>query len=149
MYPPKDILYVGIQFLLLSVFLINKENSLEIPYAVRLLGLVLSVLGALVVSIAIIQLSKSLSPFPTPKQNGHLVTNGLYHYVRHPIYTGIIFGTMGISLYQGSMTLMITSLLLVVLFYFKARYEERLLAMQYPTYYLYQQNTKMLIPFLL
>jgi protein-S-isoprenylcysteine O-methyltransferase Ste14 len=135
--------------LLLSVFLINKENSIEIPYAFRLLGLVLGVLGALVVSIAIIQLSKSLSPFPTPKQNGQLVTNGLYHYVRHPIYTGIIFATIGISLYQGSMTLVITSLLLVVLFYFKARYEERLLAVQYPTYALYQQNTKMLIPFLL
>jgi protein-S-isoprenylcysteine O-methyltransferase Ste14 len=149
MYPPKDILYVGIQFLLLSVFLINKENSLHIPYAVRLLGLVLGVIGALVVSIAIVQLSKSLSPFPTPKQNGQLVTNGLYHYVRHPIYTGIIFGTIGISLYQGSMTLMITFVLLVVLFYFKARYEEHLFAVQYPMYILYQQNTKMLIPFLL
>jgi protein-S-isoprenylcysteine O-methyltransferase Ste14 len=149
MYPPKDILYVGIQFLLLSVFLINKENSLEIPYAVRLLGLVLGILGALVVSIAIVELSISLSPFPTPKQNGQLVTNGFYHYVRHPIYTGIIFGTIGVSLFQGSVTLMITSLLLVVLFYFKARYEERLLAVQYPTYGLYQQSTKMLIPFLL
>jgi protein-S-isoprenylcysteine O-methyltransferase Ste14 len=149
MYPFKDILFVVIQFILLSFFLFIRESSIDMPYPLHILGLVLSVVGIIIVLVSILQLNKSLSPFPTPKQNGQLVTNGLYHYVRHPIYSGIICGAVGFSLFQGSITLAIVTILLTLLFYFKARYEEGLLVVQYPKYAMYQNHTKMLIPFLL
>lgn len=149
MYPLKDILFVGAQFLLLSFFLFARERSIVVSYPLLILAIFMCMMGLVILVLAFMQLNKSLSPFPTPKENGQLVTNGLYKYVRHPIYFAVICGAIGVSLYQGSITLWIVTILLTLLFYFKASYEEGLLVRQYPDYEIYQTQTKMFIPFIL
>lgn len=38
-------------------------------------------------------LGDSLTPFPVPKDDGELVTDGAYSYTRHPMYTGNVLST--------------------------------------------------------
>jgi protein-S-isoprenylcysteine O-methyltransferase Ste14 len=77
-----------------------------------------------------------------------LVTTGPYRYVRHPIYTGIIFGmigtTMAISVYW-----LVAVMLLGAYFIYSATVEERNLERLFPdTFPAYKRSTKMLIPFI-
>lgn len=74
--------------------------------------------------LAILQLNKNLTPFPTPKEDGTLIQNGVYKFIRHPIYTGIILIAIGFGLFHQSLWEIFIGIVLWVLFYFKSSYEE-------------------------
>ena len=82
------------------------------------------------------------------KQDPELVTRGPYAYVRHPIYTGIIFGMLG-SAIGGTVIWCVPLLFTGSYFVYSARQEEKLMLQQFPEQYgAYRQRTKMLLPFL-
>jgi protein-S-isoprenylcysteine O-methyltransferase Ste14 len=82
------------------------------------------------------------------KQDPELVTRGPYAYVRHPIYTGIIFGMLG-SAMASTLLWVVPLLLSGSYFVYSARQEEKLMLQQFPVQYpAYMQRTKMLLPFL-
>lgn len=142
----KDYWLVGIQFLLFLIFLIPfKFNFIIVDY-LRFTSLLFTVIGFLIVLVALFNLDKSLTAFPTPKRNSVLITSGLYKYVRHPIYTGILLVVFGYSIYSGSIPRLIISLLLLILFYFKTNYEENKLSQKYPDYSDYKSRTGRFIP---
>ena len=139
----KDILLVTIQFILLTIFYIPFfSNVFQTPLIVKYAGVIVSILGFLIILIAILQLSKNLTPFPTPKENGVLINTGLYKYVRHPIYSGIFLAAIGIALYTGSYWQLVISLMLLILFYYKSKYEESLLIEKYNEYENYKKGTR-------
>lgn len=139
----KDILLVTIQFILLTIFYIPFiPDSFQTPVALKYTGVVISILGFLIILIAILQLNKNLTPFPTPKENGVLINTGLYKYVRHPIYSGIFLAAIGIAFYTGSYWQLSISFILLVLFYFKSKYEESLLIEKYKDYEDYKKVTR-------
>lgn len=145
--PPRDLVFVGIQLLLFAWFAFP-QMSLVIPawMSLRMLGVVLSVLGAGVVVIALINLNTNLSPFPSPKASGELIQRGIYAFIRHPIYTGIVLAGIGWSLVSlNAVRILITGLLLL-LFYFKARYEEGLLRQRFEGYPEYMKRSGMFLP---
>lgn len=82
------------------------------------------------------------------KQDPELVTSGPYAYVRHPIYTGLIFAMLGSAL--GSNVVWFLPLPIIgAYFVYSARQEEKLMLQQFPEQYgAYMQRTKMLLPFL-
>ena len=124
----KDIFFVGMQAVLFLLYLARiKEIDVTIPYGLRIIGLLISVLGVLMMFSSVIALNRSLSAFPTPKQNAELVRTGLYKYIRHPIYTGILLFCVGYSLFSENTLRFIVFILLMILFRFKAGYEESLL----------------------
>jgi protein-S-isoprenylcysteine O-methyltransferase Ste14 len=144
----KDFWFVGIQILLLSIFLIPIHiASFKLNNTIINLGLTLAIAGFLIVVVAIIQLNKNLTPFPTPKDGSELIKAGLYKLVRHPIYTGIILTVTGYSLYRESLWKLLVSLLLAVLFYYKSKYEEGLLRRRYNDYEDYMKTTGRFFPF--
>lgn len=96
--------------------------------------------------VALFNLDKSLTPFPTPKSNSELITSGLYKYVRHPIYTGILLTVFGYGFYSESVSRLTISVLLLILFYFKTNYEEQKLSQKYPEYGAYKARTGRFIP---
>ena len=102
--------------------------------------------GLLIVLLALLQLNKSLSPFPTPKEEGKLVEHGLYKFVRHPIYSGIILATISFGLFQGSVWKIVVGIACWVLFYFKSAYEELLLDRRYENYKMYSKRTGRFFP---
>ncbi|MBK6984456.1 MAG: isoprenylcysteine carboxylmethyltransferase family protein [Bacteroidetes bacterium] len=139
----KDILLVTIQFILLTIFYIPFfSNVFQTPLIVKYAGAIVSILGFLIILIAILQLSKNLTPFPTPKENGVLINTGLYKYVRHPIYSGIFLAAIGIAFYTGSYWQLAISFILLILFYYKSKYEESLLIEKYNEYENYKKGTR-------
>lgn len=143
----KDVVYVGLQLLLFVIFLFENESwKFEVPQVVKILFMLLGILGGAVALIALFQLGGNLSPFPSPKRKGKLITTGLFHYMRHPIYTGIIFSAFSISTFFGSGLKLTISFLLVVLFFLKSKYEEKRLLEKFPDYREYCQDTGRFLP---
>ncbi len=78
-----------------------------------------------------------------------LITNGPYHWIRHPIYTGVIVAMLGSSLVGGRLWVFFL-VVLAVLCSYSAFVEERLLNKQFPSQYPeYKRRTKMFIPLVL
>ena len=145
----KDLIFVTIQLLLFIVYLfpINIKNF-QINDVLKYTSLLLSIAGFVIIFIAFIQLDKNLTPFPTPKDNGSLIQTGLYKLVRHPIYSGIIITTIFFGFYQQSFWKISIGISLWILFYFKSKYEEKLLSNQFNDYQKYKESTKRFFPFL-
>jgi protein-S-isoprenylcysteine O-methyltransferase Ste14 len=111
-------------------------------------GLVIAFFGGIIITLALLQLNKNLSPFPTPKDSASLLQNGLYKYMRHPIYTGIILLFSGYSVYQNSVYKLLISVFLVILFYLKSNYEEQRLEQKFPNYQRYKDKTGRFFPWI-
>jgi len=140
MIPRTDKIFVGIQFLLFTLFLIP-DSLAELPNVFSsYLHWTLMFIGAAFIGIAVLQLNTSLSPFPTPRVSGKLTTNGVFALSRHPIYTGIIIFGLGWALHDQSLIKLLATVALLFLFWFKAGYEENLLLDKYPEYIAYQKK---------
>jgi protein-S-isoprenylcysteine O-methyltransferase Ste14 len=144
----KDIILVSIQILLiLTYFIPILQNVIFFNFYIRISGLVLSILGFLVIIIAILQLNKNLTPFPTPKESGTLIQNGLYKFARHPIYSGIILASIFFGIFSESLWKIMIGFAFFILFYFKSKYEESMLEKQYKDYKTYKLKTRRFFPF--
>ena len=143
----KDYLLVGIQAILFILYYFNFGIlKLSFPQFVKNTALIFAVFGGLISVIAILQLNKNLSPFPTPKSGGKLIQTGLFKFVRHPIYSGILIGLGGFAIYTSSGFRVIICLLLYVLFSVKTEYEEKLLIQKFEEYKQYQKKTGKFLP---
>jgi protein-S-isoprenylcysteine O-methyltransferase Ste14 len=92
-------------------------------------------------------LGSSLTPFPKPKDDARLATDGPFALVRHPIYTGGILFFAGCSLRFSWWGLAATADL-ALLWAFKLRVEERYLAARFPQYEEYRQRVRSrLVPY--
>ena len=145
--PSKDYLFVGIQLLLFIAYTFN-FSVLKFPINayLQISSIVVLSAGILLGVLAVLQLNKNLSPFPTPKVGGYLVTNGAFALSRHPIYTAIILTGLGYGLYQESLFKMVITVSLWILFYFKSSYEEHLLTSKFPEYSDYQAKVGRFFP---
>jgi protein-S-isoprenylcysteine O-methyltransferase Ste14 len=135
--------WVALQFALLIAVLVVGLLAPGWPDDARwwLKGVgVLSVFaGALLVVQAARALGSGLTPFPEPAEGGQLVEQGPYALVRHPVYTGGLLFTTGISLALSPWA---------VVWALKASVEERFLAERYPAYADYRERTRYrLIPY--
>lgn len=110
------------------------------------LGVGLFVLGALITIVAVFQLNVNLSPFPSPLPGSKLIETGVYKFVRHPIYTGLILAFFGYAIISDSGYKLLISTTLFLLFYFKTRYEENMLLAKFPTYLEYKNRTGRFFP---
>lgn len=120
------------------------------PWPVRLLaslvGVPLLVVGAVFVGYGLTGLGRSLSPFPKPKEDGNLVTDGIYGCVRHPIYGGLVMAAVGFALITGSIGRLLLAALLLGFFAAKSDVEERWLRERYPDYADYQARVRRMLP---
>jgi protein-S-isoprenylcysteine O-methyltransferase Ste14 len=142
----KDIVLVCIQLVLFIVYTFPVAWSLEFFSWIKTIGLVLAIFGFIVVALALLQLNKNLSPFPTPKDSAILIQNGLYTWVRHPIYSGIIILFVGYGIYQDSFFKLVITMFVWVLFYFKTQYEELQLQRKFTEYRVYKSKVGRFFP---
>jgi protein-S-isoprenylcysteine O-methyltransferase Ste14 len=85
----------------------------------------------------------------TVKENHTLVRRGPYRIVRHPIYSGILFGMLGSALQRGGIRCFAGVLICGFSFWLKARVEERFMVQNFGEAYLqYRHNVKALAPFI-
>ncbi|MFN3783092.1 MAG: methyltransferase family protein [Spirosomataceae bacterium] len=141
-----DYLLVGSQFGLFILFVFDLSASFVLPVWLKGVAFGSACLGLLVCVLAVLQLRNSLTAFPTPKDNSSLIINGLYQYVRHPIYTGILLTVFGYSFYSTSYSRLGISIALTFLFFIKTEYEERQLTKKYSAYPEYAKKTGRFFP---
>ena len=93
-------------------------------------------------------LGGSLSPFPVPSKAGHaLKTDGVFAQVRHPMYTGLLLSSFGLSLASGSFARLLFTAALGWVLNTKADVEERSLQELYPGEYArYKADVPRLVP---
>jgi protein-S-isoprenylcysteine O-methyltransferase Ste14 len=96
--------------------------------------------------IAAINLGKNLTPLPCPKDNAVLIQTGLYRFVRHPIYFGVLIAAIAWLLVFPGLYILLYVIGLFFLFDVKARREEVWLVERFPDYRGYQGRVKKLIP---
>ncbi|HKZ78777.1 MAG TPA: isoprenylcysteine carboxylmethyltransferase family protein [Pyrinomonadaceae bacterium] len=118
------------------------------PIAIRFLGAGIYTIGLLVAIVGRIQLGDNWADIERAQVHSHqaVVLNGMYAYIRHPIYVGDLLLLVGLELSLNSW-LVLGVLLLAPVVIWRAAREERMLAAKLPEYQIYCAQTKRFIPF--
>jgi protein-S-isoprenylcysteine O-methyltransferase Ste14 len=142
--------YVVAQNLLLILFVavvfFAPRDLLFESAAIRAIGNVLGLIGALFIVVAVVSLRRVIQIAPEPREGGKLVVSGLYKYLRHPIYTGMMFCLIGLFLRTPTIWIGFSSAAVIAFMFFKARFEEELLLIAYSDYASYRRRTWGLFP---
>ena len=146
-------IYVVVQCLLFALLIFAPSHAefwpwSTLPEGMQVFGTLLMTIGALVAIAAGIQMGRRLTPLPYPAKDARLLTRGVYTWVRHPMYFGVIALSIGWALYvRGALSLGYAAAI-VVFFDIKSRREEIWLAQHFEGYAEYRQRVRKLIPFL-
>lgn len=143
-----NLLVLG-QFVLIALLILVPNSGLNTGvFSTFLVAISLTAmfLGFVILAFSALALGKSLTPHPMPGKNAVLVTDGLYRFVKHPIYSGLILLAFGLTIAGGFFPHSIFFFALVLLLNYKARFEEKLLASTYAGYAEYSKKTGRFIP---
>ncbi len=141
-------LFVGAQVVLLvALVLLPTGTAWPMPRALRVVSIGLTAAGLVGILAASLALGRALTPTPLPNGRGHLRMDGLYRYVRHPIYTGVLAVVVGVTLGTRQWAGLVLGVVTVVFFAVKARWEEARLAEMFPGYADYAAKTPRFVPF--
>ena len=128
----------------------TRPTEPSITETLRVVGSIGIVAGAAVAGWAVWLLrgATALSALPRPIASGSLVASGPYRLIRHPIYAGLVIGSLGIAMLRSSLLTLALAVVLFVVLDLKRRREEAWLLEHYPGYAAYRARTKALVPFL-
>jgi protein-S-isoprenylcysteine O-methyltransferase Ste14 len=113
------------------------------PVWVEMLGAIAFALS-LVITFWVMKSNAFLSTFVRIQdERGHTtVTSGPYRFVRHPMYVGILFMSLGMPLLLGSWWAVIPGVLNILLFIVRTALEDRTLQAELPGYVEYSQKVR-------
>jgi protein-S-isoprenylcysteine O-methyltransferase Ste14 len=109
-------------------------------------GGLLMLVGFLSAVLGIRDLGPNLTATPRPRAGAELVSGGIYTRLRHPIYAGLIEGSIGWSGLTASAPAFIAAAALALWLDLKARREERWLVEHYAGYADYRARTHRFVP---
>ena len=138
----KSILLVSLQFLFILLLLsgISLKN-------ISLLTIIFILLSAALMFWAIIAMQKSkLSILPEPSANATLITKGPYRFIRHPMYTAILLGSLGLLINQFTWLRLAIVISLAIVLLIKLNLEEKMLSQKFDAYKEYMKHTKRIVP---
>jgi len=140
-------LFVAVQAVLLgALILLPGGDTWPTPAWLRGLGLALIVAGLALIALASMRLGPALTATPVPTATGRLITSGLYHRVRHPIYSAVLLIVLGLTLRSGSWLIAVVAAVTAAFFNLKATWEEARLAETYPDYPAYTEQVPRFVP---
>jgi protein-S-isoprenylcysteine O-methyltransferase Ste14 len=132
--------------LLLAFFAVPHRRDWPLPGWLEAAGSVVTTVGGVVLVVAALNLGRSLTPLPTPATSGTLRTGGLYRFVRHPIYSGLLALVFGGAVTSRSAIRLVLAGALLALLTRKAAWEEAMLRRRYPGYDEYARRTPRFLP---
>jgi protein-S-isoprenylcysteine O-methyltransferase Ste14 len=80
---------------------------------------------------------------------GGLVTNGPYRFIRHPIYSAVLYAVWAGALAHFGLVNILLALACTLGGVIRMLIEERLIVLRYPAYADYARRTRRIIPFIL
>lgn len=129
--------------------LIRQPRSITLLSAQNILGIALFVGGFTILLIAQITIGRNYSSTLVIREGHQLITNGIYRFIRHPIYLGVILVGIGLPVYALSVLGLLIMSAMIPVFLVRIRIEERLLIDEFgDAYRAYQQTKHKLIPFI-
>ncbi|HEX9090976.1 MAG TPA: isoprenylcysteine carboxylmethyltransferase family protein [Anaerolineales bacterium] len=96
--------------------------------------------------IIIISLWSLRARAAAPSMRDTLVRHGLYAYIRHPLYTGMLLELAGLFLWVATLPMLLACLLGVLWIMLQARFEELDLLQRLPAYREYMQGVPRFLP---
>jgi protein-S-isoprenylcysteine O-methyltransferase Ste14 len=127
--------------------LFNSVGS--ISFFLQVINIALSIIGLIIALSARKTLGANWSGRVEIKKNHKLITTGIYHYIRHPIYTGVLSMTLATMLFFNNITGLVLFILILSFMIFKLKQEEKLLIKYFPKdYHEYKSKTKALLPYI-
>ena len=141
----KGNVLVIIQFALIAAIVLMAIDEVNEPW-IYIGGVLFIAPGLITIYFGIKQLGGSLTVHPEPKSGANLVETGLYKFVRHPIYTGLLLATFGSVVQSMAVVKLFVWVVLFLVLNFKAAWEEKLLAKKYSTYTDYMKRTGRFVP---
>jgi protein-S-isoprenylcysteine O-methyltransferase Ste14 len=117
-------------------------------------GLLFPALGTLMLAMGLgfsvwarRHLGRNWSAHVVVKEDHALVRTGPYRYIRHPIYTGILTGMLGMALAIGEWRALVGLAGMVLSFAIKSRQEEGRMRETFAEYAEYERHTAALVPY--
>lgn len=142
-----DYLLVIVQVLLIGIYLFMPGAFADFLIdAMRFIGAAPMVIGGILIIWALIQLKDNLRILPTPGASTRLITRGIFKYIRHPIYAGIILLAFGYAIYHSSFHHLLMALAIFIFFDIKATYEEKRMMRRFHEYWDYKVRTGKFFP---
>lgn len=139
--------FVAAQFLLLAlVVLLPGGSAWTLPPWAAAAAVALMGLGLALMAVAALGLGRGLTAMPLPNEHAQLRTGGLYGWVRHPIYSGLLLFAVADTARSGSWLTVAACAALIALMTAKARWEEDRLAERFPAYPVYASRTGRFLP---
>ena len=142
-----DLMLVFLQFFIISLHFfqwefIPEKQIIQVSLFSYSIGLLIIIIAFIIMLVAIKDLGRNLSPFPSPKNNSNLVTKGIYRFTRHPMYYSLIFVSFGVFITKLSIYYLFLSISLGLLIKFKIALEEQYLKNKFKNYLLYKKEVK-------
>ena len=137
-------IYVIIQFSAIFALIINTniENIGITSWVLMFLSLLVGITALVNMKIS------NLNIVPNLKDNHILITNGIYNYIRHPMYTSVILLCLALLLTNLNTINILIILILIIDLHLKANFEEKLLTQRFSNYKQYKTQTFRFLPFL-
>jgi protein-S-isoprenylcysteine O-methyltransferase Ste14 len=140
-------LLVAGQFLLIGILvLVPGRHDWPVPAGLKVACSIATFVGLAVMIIGATGLGRGLTATPLPNAHAKLRTGGLYRYARHPIYSGLLLTMAAITVASGSVSRLLTLVVLVLLLTGKARWEETRLMRRFEGYAGYAARTPRFVP---
>jgi len=128
--------------------LVSRSRSLEELSVPNIIGLLLFVIGLAIALVAVRTLGRFYASTLVTREGHRLISHGIYHYMRHPIYFGVIMACFGVPAYAPSLNGFFVMSALIPIFLIRIRIEEAMLIEELgDAYRSYKEETKKLIPF--
>lgn len=140
--------FVAVQFALLAVIVFWPAGTAwPLPGWVAGVAAVAVVASVVLMVVAGLGLGRGLTAAPLPNEHARLRTGGLYRYVRHPLYSGLLTFAVAEAVRSRSPMVAGAAVALVALIRFKAGWEEQRLTERFADYPAYAARTPRFVPF--
>lgn len=145
--------------LIIVLFVVNYRSWFDDPFSVlHIISWVFLVCSGYLVIAGVILMKKKGKPGRERddqmlyhfEKTSELVDTGIFKYIRHPLYSSLLFLTWGIYLKDPSGYLVVVAVLSTIALYLTARADEKECSEHFGAKYLdYMKRSKMFIPFIL
>ena len=127
------------------IFILTTGPLLAIGYA----GILIESTGLFIGLLAIYNMGiGNFNVSPRNKESGHLVSTGVYKFIRHPMYFAQLLALLPLVIDYYSIARLSAILILLVTLLLKINYEESHLVKHFDGYADYMKNSKKMIPFI-
>jgi protein-S-isoprenylcysteine O-methyltransferase Ste14 len=141
-------IYISVFFIIILSSLINFvffTNFMKF-YLIDILGVILIICSGIIEYNAIISLKENYYPQTGKEKN--LIINGIFKYIRHPIYLSGLFLGLGILIFFAKNIWYYLYPIMVIAIIYKIESEEKYLLKRFKTYKAYQKKSYKIIPYI-